>query len=189
MTHHTANTATAAGATRPSDTSDQAIRLVRWTCASGSNIQSRGSVIIESGHHRWQASAVGTGPVDALFRAVGDALHDVFSGLPQLLAYDVHAVAEGPESEGRVTVRLAPPAAAGGARAAGAYEAVAQSANIIAASVEAYVDALNHLLAEEHWQGATESAGNRRAAPKEKGPGAEFDPTVEKDDPSRWFDG
>lgn len=165
----------------------QSLRLVRWSCASGSNVQSRGSVVLESGDHRWQASAVGNGPVDALFRAVGEALHDVLSGLPRLLAYDVHAVAEGPDAEGRVTVRLAPPEGAEGARAGGSYEAVAQRANIIAASVEAYVDALHHLLAEEHWQGATDAAGNLRAAPVEPGHDVEVDPDAEKHDVVRWF--
>ncbi|MEO7117415.1 MAG: alpha-isopropylmalate synthase regulatory domain-containing protein [Candidatus Limnocylindrales bacterium] len=182
MSHH-ATTASDA----PPET-DRLIRLVRWTCASGSNIQSRGSVVIESGDHRWQASAVGNGPVDALFRAVGEALHDVLSGLPRLLAYDVHAVAEGPDAEGRVTVRLAPPAGGEGARAEGSYEASVQRANIIAASVEAYVDALDHLLGEAHWQGATESAGNKRAAPVEPGPGVEFDPDAPDDDVRLWFD-
>ena len=166
---------------------DQRLRLVRWSCASGSNIQSRGSVVIESGQHRWQSSAVGNGPVDALFRAIGEALHDVLSGLPRLQAYDVHAVSEGPDAEGRVSVRLAPPAGAEGARSGGSYEAVAQRANIIAASVEAYIDALNHLLAEEHWQGATDAAGNLRAAPVESGHKVEVDRDAEKHDVVRWF--
>jgi hypothetical protein len=166
---------------------DKSLRLVRWSCASGSNIQSRGSVVIESGQHRWQASAVGNGPVDALFRAIGEALHDVLSGLPRLLAYDVHAVSEGPDAEGRVSVRLAPPEGAEGARSGGSYEAVAQRANIIAASVEAYVDALNHLLAEEHWQGATDAAGNLRAAPVDADHKVEVDRDAEKHDVVRWF--
>jgi 2-isopropylmalate synthase len=167
---------------------DQRLHLVRWTCTTGSNSQSRGAVVVESGDHRWQASAEGNGPVAALFRAVDDAIHDVLTGHPRLLAYDVHAVAEGPSAEGRVTVRLAPPEAAEGDRSSGTYEGVAQAANIIAASVEAYIDALNQLLAEEHWAGATDSAGNWRAAPSEQRPQAEFDRDASRHDTTRWFE-
>jgi 2-isopropylmalate synthase len=166
----------------------QHLHLARWTCNSGSKTQSRGAVVVESGEHRWQASAEGNGPVDALFRAVDAALHDVLTGHPRLLAYDVHAVAEGPDSEGRVIVRLAPPAGAEGERAHGSYEGVAQSPNIIAASVEAYISALNQLLAEEHWAGATDDAGNFRAAARKAGPRSEFDPDAGKHDTTSWFE-
>ena len=68
-----------------------------------------GAVVIASGDHEWQASAEGNGAVDALFRAVDKALADVLTGHPRLVGYDVHAVAEGPDAEGVVTVRIAPP--------------------------------------------------------------------------------
>lgn len=168
---------------------EQAVRLVRWTCTSGSNIRSRGAVVVESGDHRWQASAEGNGPVDALYRAVDSALHDVLTGHPRLLAYDVHAVSEGPDAEGRVTVELAPPAAAEGERAHGAYAGASQGANIIAASVEAYVEAINALLSQEHWAGATESAGNWRAARQDDvARTAEFDRDAGRHDTTRWFE-
>ncbi len=97
------------------------LHLARWTVTSGSNVNSRGAVVIASGEHQWEASAEGNGAVDALFRAVDRALAGVLTGHPRLLAYDVHAVAEGPDAEGRVTVTIAPPSAAGGARATGRY--------------------------------------------------------------------
>jgi 2-isopropylmalate synthase len=162
------------------------LRLGRWSASMGSKINSRGSVLIESGHHRWEGSAKGTGPVDALFRAVDLALRDVLGGHPRLLSYDVHAVAEGPDAEGRVTVRVAPPADAPGARSAGTYEGVAQGANIVAASIEAYVDAIERFLAEEHWAGATDAAGNNRAAPRPAEDRAHFDDEVDPDH-SRWW--
>jgi hypothetical protein len=166
----------------------QHLRLARWSCNSGSKTQSRGAVVVESGEHRWQASAEGNGPVAALFRAVDIALQDVLAGQPRLLAYEVHAVAEGPDAEGKVTVMLAPPAGAEGERAHGSYQGVAQSPNIIAASVEAYVSALNQLLAEVHWAGATDSAGNFRAAAAKAGPRSEFDPDAGKHDTTSWFE-
>ncbi|HET7677978.1 MAG TPA: alpha-isopropylmalate synthase regulatory domain-containing protein [Candidatus Limnocylindrales bacterium] len=175
--------------TSATDTS-QRVHLARWTCTSGSNIQSRGAVIVESGEHQWEAAAEGNGPVDALYRAVDRALGEVLTGHPRLLAYDVHAVQEGPDAEGRVTVKIAPPSAASGRRGTGTYSGESQSTNIIAASVEAYVEAINALLAEEHWQGATEAAGNRRKARRQKGeaPRAEYDKEAARHDTTAWFE-
>jgi hypothetical protein len=167
---------------------DQQLHLARWSCTTGSAVQSRGVVIVESGEHRWQASAEGIGPVDALYKAVDVALHDVLSGHPRVVAYDVHSLGEGTESEGMVQVRLAPPSGAEGARAEGAYDGRAQGPNIIAASVEAYIDALNRLLAEEHWAGATDSAGNWRAAEAADPHRAEYDPTESRPDLTAWFE-
>jgi hypothetical protein len=168
----------------------QQIHLARWTCTSGSNAQSRGAVVVESGEHRWESSAEGNGPVDALYRAVDRALGDVLTGHPRLLAYDVHALAEGPDSVGRVTVKLGPPSAASGRRGTGTYTGESQGTNIIAASLEAYIDALNKLLAEEHWAGATEAAGNRRKAESARKAGArsEFDKQAAREDTTRWFE-
>ena len=50
------------------------LHLARWTVTSGSQVQSRGAVVIASGDHQWEASAEGNGAVDALFRAVDRAL-------------------------------------------------------------------------------------------------------------------
>ncbi len=140
------------------------LHLERWTVTSGSNVQSRGAVVIASGDHQWDGAAEGNGPVDALFRAVDAALEGVLTGHPRLIAYDVHAVAEGPDAEGLVTVRLAPPSSAEGDRATGKYTGSSSDVNIIAASIEAYIAAIDRLLAEVSWQGATEAAGNRRRA-------------------------
>ena len=87
-------------------------RLARWTVTSGSNVNSRAAVVIRAGHHDWKASAEGNGAVDALYKAVDQALADVLGGHPRLVAYDVHALAEGPAAEGRVTVKIAPPPSA-----------------------------------------------------------------------------
>lgn len=138
------------------------LHLTRWTVTSGSNVQSRGAVVIEAGDHNWRASAEGNGAVDALFKAVDAALADVLEGHPRLVGYDVHALAENSEAEGLVIVAIQPPAGAEGARADGLYNGKARSTNIIAASIEAYVEALNALLAEAHWAGAAESAGKGR---------------------------
>jgi hypothetical protein len=178
--------------TRASTAGDEdTLHLARWTVTSGSNANSRGAVVIAAGDHQWEASAEGNGAVDALFRAVDRALAGVLTGHPRLLSYDVHAIAEGPDAEGRVTVAIAPPSDASGPRGSGRYVGEITSTNIIAASIEAYVDAINVLLAEEHWQGATETAGNRKrarvTAPDAKAQRAELDEEAGRIDTTDWF--
>ena len=167
------------------------LHLARWTVTSGSNAQSRGAVVIASGDHQWEASAEGNGPIDALFRAVDRALADVLAGHPRLLAYDIHALSEGPDAEGEVHVEIGPPSAASGRRGTGRYEGRTTSTNIVAASIEAYIEAINGMLAEEHWAGAAEAAGNRRrarVAPSEaKARRAEIDEEAGRIDTTEWF--
>jgi 2-isopropylmalate synthase len=161
------------------------LRLARWTASSGSNVQSRGAVLIDAGSHHWRASAEGNGAVDALFKAVDAALADVLDGHPRLVGYDVHALAENSEAEGLVIVAIQPPAGAEGDRANGLYNGKSRSTNIIAASIEAYIEALNAMLAEVHWAGAAESAGKGRRGPAEHhGRRGELDKDV--DDSLPW---
>jgi hypothetical protein len=172
------------------DTAARSVHLARWTVTSGSNVQSRGAVVVSAEGHQWEASAEGNGAVDALFRAVDRALAEVLDGHPRLVAYDVHALGEGPDARGAVTLRIAPPQQAEGARATGEYAGEAQSENIIAASVDAYVEAINRMLGEEQWAGAAESAASQRrsgrAAPSERGR-AEMDEEEAQHDTTAWF--
>lgn len=162
----------------------QTLHLARWTVTSGSNVQSRGAVVIEAGDHHWRASAEGNGAVDALFKAVDAALADVLEGHPRLVGYDVHALAENSEAEGLVIVAIQPPAAAEGERAGGLYNGKARSTNIIAASIEAYIEALNAMLAEAHWEGAAEAAGKgRRRAAEHHGRRGQLDKDAKTDLP------
>ena len=173
---------------QPATASGPALHLTRWTVTSGSNVQSRGAVVIEAGSHHWRASAEGNGAVDALFMAVDAALADVLEGHPRLVGYDVHALAEGPEAEGLVIVAVQPPAGET-PRSSGLYNGRARSTNIIAASIEAYVEALNAMLAEAHWAGAAETAGRgrKKAAPETHGRRGELD-DAEADHGAPWFD-
>ena len=171
-------------------TIEPGIRLARWSVTTGSNVQSRGVVIVESGDHQWEGTAEGNGAIDALLRAVDEALQEVLEGHPRLLAYDVHAVAEGPDAAGRVTVQLAPPVGAAGRRAQGVYEASTVRTNIVAASIEAYLEAINQLLAEAHWAGAADAAGSRRKARSTRPaqPAAEYDEAAGEHDTTAWFE-
>jgi 2-isopropylmalate synthase len=163
------------------------IRLARWTVTSGSATQSRGAVVLEAGDGHWEAKAEGNGAVDALFRAVDAALAEILSDHPRLIAYDVHALGEGPDAEGAVTVRIAPPAAAAGARASGRFTGSAQGTNIIAASIEAYVQAINRMLGEASWAGATDAAARKRPR-RSSGRRAEFDREQAEHDTTAWFE-
>ena len=69
-----------------------ALHLSRWTVNAGSNARSRAAVVIVSGDHEWQASAEGNGAIDALYKAVDQAVAGVLSGNPRLLAFDIHAL-------------------------------------------------------------------------------------------------
>ena len=126
-----------------------ALHLSRWTVNAGSNARSRAAVVIVSGDHEWQASAEGNGAIDALYKAVDQAVAGVLSGNPRLLAFDIHALGEGSDTVGEVKVRIAPPEREG-ARGSGEYLGQARGDSIVAASIEAYLQALNALLAEEH---------------------------------------
>src|SRR5512146_3058633 len=152
------------------------LRLVRWTVQSGSNVRSRGAVVIEAGSFHWEGKADGVGTIDALFRAVDEALVDVLGGHPRVTRFDVHALGEGSEAEGRVIVRVAPPAFAEGERGEGEFEATVHSDNIVAAGILAYIEALNDMLSGAQWAGAAEAAGEGRASgPKPVGRRGELD--------------
>jgi 2-isopropylmalate synthase len=158
------------------------LRLARWTCSTGSNMQRRGAVVLELGDGRRQASAEGNGPVDALYRAVDRALADVLHGRPRLLAYDVHALGEGTDADAAVTVRLAPGVATDPSAEAG-FEGRSQSPNLVAASVEAYIAALDALIAAV-WRDT--AAGGE---PRDDGtPGSEYDSERARVDVQSWFD-
>jgi hypothetical protein len=171
-----------------------AIRLDRWTVTSGSSVNSRAAVVIRAGGHDWKASAEGNGAVDALLKAVDRALADVLGGHPQLLAYDVHALGEGPGAEGQVTVRIAPPPGAPGGRAQGRFTGEASSTNTVASSVVAYIEALNGMLETAPWAGATTAAAETMAARRNArgtvagtSEPAEFDDEAQSLDITDWF--
>jgi LeuA allosteric (dimerisation) domain len=174
-----------------SDRRTDTLRLARWTATSGSNARSRGAVVIASGDHEWRATSEGIGAIDALYRAVDEALAGVLTGRPRLLAFDIHALGEGTDTIGAVSVRIAPPDVAG-ERGSGEYRGEARGPNIIAASIEAYIAAINLMLAEAHWEGATEAAGNRRGAAVAAGTArqerADLDEAQVPHDTTAWFE-
>ncbi len=96
-------------------------------------------------------AAVGEGPVDAAYKAI-DAIAKVAN---TLLEFSVHAVTEGIDAQGEVTVRIQPQDGdsvthaqrnGGLPRTYGGYGA---DTDIIVASVKAYLTAINRLLTSE----------------------------------------
>ncbi len=96
-------------------------------------------------------AAVGTGPVDAAYKAI----NRIVSVPTELLEFSVHAVTEGIDAQGEVTVRIRPQDGSslthaqrenGLPRTYGGYGA---DTDIVVASVKAYLVALNKLLTAE----------------------------------------
>ena len=79
------------------------------------------------------ASSQGSGPVDAVFKAIEKEVH---SGA-DLLLYSVNAITQGTEAQGDVTVRLE--------RGGHLVNGVGADTDIVAASAKAYLNALNLL--------------------------------------------
>src|ERR671914_2108970 len=90
--------------TTPSAASGLAIE--RWTATSGSERGSRASLVLHGGGHRWRAHADGNGAIDALMRAVDDALAPLLGEGVALATYDVHATGPGHETKANVSLSV-----------------------------------------------------------------------------------
>ena len=113
-------------------------------------------------------SAVGTGPVDAAYKAI-DA---VVEAPGHLLEFVVHAVTEGIDAIGEVTVRIEGPQSSADDDGAGKINAQSElskprtfggygaDTDIVVASAKAYLSALNKILVAsgEYGSAETESA-------------------------------
>lgn len=89
------------------------------------------------GHIRMQAS-IGTGPVDAAYKAI-DA---IINAKATLLEYSVHSVTEGIDALGHVTVRVRD-------ERGRVFHGAGADTDIIVASVQAYLRALNRITATQ----------------------------------------
>ena len=160
-------------------TAPAAIRLDRWTVTSGSNVNSRAAVVIRAAGHDWKASAEGNGAVDALFKAVDMALAPIVRrppAAPRLRRPRPRrgsgrgGPGDGPDRATGRRARVAGPTAGTRARST--------SPNTVAASIEAYIQALNAMLADESWAGAAEDARRAARAAGNRRPGARPRPST-----------
>lgn len=128
----------------PSPEPASAFTVERWSASSGNRGQSRANVVIEGGGRKWRGHATGNGAVDALLRSVDLALATVLGPGVELQTYNVHATGDGHDASAAVTLSLR-------ARTedphAPAYPGRSVHDNILEASLVAYVDAINRLVA------------------------------------------
>ena len=117
----------------------------RWAASSGSERPSRANVILRGGGHRWRANADGNGAIDALLRAVDNALAPLLAPGIVLTSYDVHATGVGHEAKATITVGVRRSDASDGP----IYPGRAVDDSVLQASLDAYVDAINTLVRDE----------------------------------------
>lgn len=124
---------------------DVGLRLERWSATSGSERPSRANLVLHGGGHRWRANADGNGAIDALMRAVDNALAPLLGDGVVLATYEGEAAGAGHESRATISVTVRRRDDLSGPLYAGR----ATHENVLEASVVAYVDAVNALLADE----------------------------------------
>jgi len=123
------------------------VALEGWSVTSSHGGTSQGNVALRLQGNAVTSEQSGNGPVDALYGAVDAAVEPVIGWHPKLVDYEIRAVSGGEDAQGQVLVR-----ARRSTDTEGAGETVSGhglSTNIIEASLEAYVNALEKLLAEE----------------------------------------
>ncbi len=135
------------------------VQVEGWSITSQHGGRSSGSVRVILDGASLSGEATGNGPVNALYRAVDDAIRPILGWEPTLVEYEIRAVSEGEDAQGRVFVRCR--------RSTDESEnpiivsGHGLSTNIIEASLEAYVVAAAKLRAAERGEGV--SAGGRRS--------------------------
>src|SRR5262249_50559211 len=121
------------------------VRLDGWSVTSSHGGRSSGSVALTVRGQTLTAEGNGNGPVDALFGAVDAAVEPLLGWKPVLTDYEIRAVSGGEDAQGQVLVKarrsidetpdVEPQTGHG------------LSTNIIEASLEAYLGALERLVA------------------------------------------
>jgi hypothetical protein len=122
-----------------------AFSIDRWSATSGSERQSRANLVIDGGGRQWRANAIGNGAVDALMRAVDEALAPALGAGVELVTYDVHATGHGHAASARVDVTIRDR----GPEEDRQFAGTALHPNVLEASTAAYLNAINALLAEK----------------------------------------
>ena len=81
------------------------VAIVGWSVTSSHGGNATGSATISMGGEERTAEATGNGPVNALFRAVDEAVQPVLGWHPTLTEYEIKAVSAGEDAQGQVLVR------------------------------------------------------------------------------------
>jgi len=121
----------------------QSVVLEGWNVTSSSGGHATGTVSLLANGTERSTEARGNGPVNALFAAVDEAILPVLGWQPVLIEYEIRAVSAGEDAQGRVLVRCRRSTDEGpGALMVSGH---GLSTNIIEASLEAYLVAINKL--------------------------------------------
>jgi len=136
-----------------------ALVLRGWSVTSSAGGRSHGSVTVAVDGDERSGEATGNGPVNALYKAVDDAIRPVFGWEPTLVDYQIRAVTEGEDAQGQVTIRCRRSVDTDPESMVVTGHGL--STNIIEASVEAYILGANKLFAAS---GSGEADARRTAA-------------------------
>ena len=140
------------------------VSLLGWSVTSSGGGRSTGAVTVTVAGEERSADTTGNGPVNALYGAVDQAIGPVLGWHPVLTAYEIRAVSAGEDAQGQVLVRCRRSSDSGaGALAVSGH---GLSTNIIEASLEAYLVAINKLHGAEI--GSVRAAFVAPAAAQEK---------------------
>jgi 2-isopropylmalate synthase len=119
------------------------VELVGWSVTSSHGGKATGSVSLTVNGVDRSAEATGNGPVDALYSAVDAALQPILGWHPVLTEYEIKAVSAGEDAQGQALVRCRRSSDEGpGALVVSGH---GLSTNIIEASLEGYLVAVNKL--------------------------------------------
>jgi 2-isopropylmalate synthase len=119
------------------------VQIVGWSVTSSHGGNAHGSISLTVNGEERTAEAAGNGPVDALYSAVDEALQPVLGWRPVLTEYEIKAVSAGEDAQGQVLVRCRRSSDEGpGALIVSGH---GLSTNIIEASLEGYLVAVNKL--------------------------------------------
>lgn len=141
-------------------TPEASFRVERWQASSGNDRPSRASLVLAGGDRRWHAHATGNGAIDALMRAADEAVARVLPYPVELTTYNVHATGHGHAAAASVALSISETGAEPGAPE---FPGRATHPNVLEASLAAYLDAINVLVANHSIDLAT-------AAPLARGP-------------------
>jgi 2-isopropylmalate synthase len=130
-----------------SDDVPASIVLEGWSVTSSHGGRSAGSVRVTLDGEERAGEETGNGPVNALYRAVDDAIRPILGWEPTLEEYEIKAITEGEDAQGRVFIRCRRSIDVG--PEAHVVTGHGLSTNIIEASLEAYILAANKLRAAE----------------------------------------
>jgi len=119
------------------------VRILGWNVTSSLGGRTTGLVSLDVAGENRTAEATGNGPVDALFSAVDEALQPALGWHPVLTEYEIKAVSAGEDAQGQTLVRCRRSSDEGpGALIVSGH---GLSTNIIEASLEGYLVAINKL--------------------------------------------